>query len=513
MRVSLILITLTQHVIGQTPKACIHDDTYGNDDRPNPPFDDTVPFGGCNLRQDGGTDEEGNPTYICKGYFYDIHDVFGNGAMVAHQCDDSIRLTSGQTSLGQDNALCHVTDVVSGMTFEPCMPGVTSIQYIEGGKTFQNNGVCQGTEMTTPDEDCDFHRQQSAGEYYFCYTSFVVGDDKNVMNNNDDEFGHIVPFMQDYGNNYPVCFQCIHHSNSGIDTTSPAANDYAGVLDIDGAQQNVKNIGAARCDVAQSGSQGDPHLRFADGGYADFKGKNNTYVSLLSAPEIQMAGKTLDSTFMLKHSIQVNGSFFTSIAWTFRTSMDYKGLPNYLLNINIDANRESYVEISGAANASLRSKFQNWTIDDIHVEQLHLTTKITARGWVTEATRKPVYNYMTGAKWRYDISIKPLSNKFTCYPHGLIGQSWDGDQIGFIGKTDEYENLNYIQTSAQAEGAIEGTFKRYLLKHANDVNFKYQRFWKRANEICPPRNSSLLTGKRVFHNYLPLEPAKVSEHE
>ena len=63
------------------------------------------------------------------------------------------------------------------------------------------------------------------------------------------------------------------------------------------------------------GSVGDPHLQFAGGGKADFRGRNGTVYSFLSAPRLQVNVLTEARTFKRAHTATkrqlVHGSFIT----------------------------------------------------------------------------------------------------------------------------------------------------------------------------------------------------------
>ena len=61
-------------------------------------------------------------------------------------------------------------------------------------------------------------------------------------------------------------------------------------------------------------------------------------------------------------------------------------------------------------------------------------------------------------------------------PHGIIGQSFDRDNIAKNGKTDVYPLKGYFKTSALAEGAIEGDASMYIVDGAYDTHFKYSKF-------------------------------------
>ena len=80
-------------------------------------------------------------------------------------------------------------------------------------------------------------------------------------------------------------------------------------------------------------------------------------------------------------------------------------------------------------------------------------------------------------------------------PHGLLGQSWDGDSIAVDGATDDYHQRRaMLKTTAQAEGAIEGVASDYRLASPFATAFKFSRF--DATAPVPPRNVSALTGRK-----------------
>ena len=78
-------------------------------------------------------------------------------------------------------------------------------------------------------------------------------------------------------------------------------------------------------------------------------------------------------------------------------------------------------------------------------------------------------------------------------PHGLIGQTFDGDGMGVIGNTDNY-NSNEVTTSAMGEGAIEGDAADYVMASKFATEFKFSRF---GLTEAKPRDVSKLTGKKM----------------
>ena len=80
-------------------------------------------------------------------------------------------------------------------------------------------------------------------------------------------------------------------------------------------------------------------------------------------------------------------------------------------------------------------------------------------------------------------------------PHGIIGQSYDGDNEGVDGAQDDYRHAGAeMTTMAQAEGAIEGVGADYKVASPFATAFKYSRF---DAEKAAPRDLTLLKGKRV----------------
>ena len=89
-------------------------------------------------------------------------------------------------------------------------------------------------------------------------------------------------------------------------------------------------------------------------------------------------------------------------------------------------------------------------------------------------------------------------------PHGLIGQTFDKDDVAVDGALDDYTGVptpggkpgdTYVVTKAMGEGAIEGVAADYEipLSAPFTVDFKYSRFHARE---AAPRNISALQGKR-----------------
>lgn len=238
---------------------------------------------------------------------------------------------------------------------------------------------------------------------------------------------------------------------------------------------------------ASGSSQGDPHLQFAHGGVADFRGYDKTFFNILSAPGFSFACRTDFATFMLKHGIQIDGSFFTSAIFSILDEDE-------IVRITTEASSTVFANITHKKNMTTLHRWSEYKTNDVLIEVRYLSVIVSNERWKVSIVRKPVYNFVSGPRWRFDFSIesKIAESEMTCYPHGIIGQSFDNDQLAVNGKLDQYDK-KYVKTSAMAEGAIEGNASDYQVNENDDTLFKFSRFKNTLNDICPTRNISLLS--------------------
>jgi hypothetical protein len=104
---------------------------------------------------------------------------------------------------------------------------------------------------------------------------------------------------------------------------------------------------------------------------------------------------------------------------------------------------------------------------------------------------------------RLDLIIKPLVDIYTTpvSPHGLIGQTFDKDDVAVDGALDDYTGTaidrrsRVVVTKAMGEGAIEGVAEDYEIDPKNpfSTSFKFSRF---GLAMAPPRNISVLSGRK-----------------
>ena len=246
-----------------------------------------------------------------------------------------------------------------------------------------------------------------------------------------------------------------------------------------------------------TGAFGDPHLAFAHGGKADFRGSHNDYYVFLSSPGYQFAPffQEIDFIYATPTGLKqlVHGSFMTKASW-----FVLSGGVEYFLHMRAMYKGELVVLYDNENNGSYKNVIQlgPWSKrsfgGDLHIETKMLTVSVTTPTWSVNVTSKPIYGLVAPyndatyesyhGKWepnqrRLDIAIKGD------YPqpdaHGIIGQSYQDDTVR-NGKLDEYGVersdvahattdgwLPPMTTSAQAEGAIEGVYTDYKL-HADE---------------------------------------------
>ena len=98
--------------------------------------------------------------------------------------------------------------------------------------------------------------------------------------------------------------------------------------------------------------------------------------------------------------------------------------------------------------------------------------------------------------------VDPLMNGVA--PHGLIGQTADGDGIAIDGAKDDLRELSkhamkgpgglkLVYPNAQGEGAIEGSIEDYNVRDEYNTEYKYSRF---GASSAPVRNITALSGTK-----------------
>jgi hypothetical protein len=247
---------------------------------------------------------------------------------------------------------------------------------------------------------------------------------------------------------------------------------------------------------------GDPHIVGAHGDKFDFKGEHKVLYSMFSAPGFAVNARFMHDVYSLGQT-EVHGSFITEAY----VSVQLPG--QAILHIGYNAtrpdlalltsgNRESGLSISPFnVNEASEDFFE---LDGLRVvlSKTHMNDAalVVSNGIWRTTFRGHLYPYATTnhEKKRLDLSFSQVDTKVAAKvaPHGLVGQTFDGDKIAVDGAQDDYSG-KVVYTKAMGEGAIEGKASDYVVKSPYSVDFVYSRF---NVEAALPRDVSKLTGPK-----------------
>ena len=208
-------------------------------------------------------------------------------------------------------------------------------------------------------------------------------------------------------------------------------------------------------------------MRLAHGKHADIKGRHNKIFNLISSPGFSLNIKTTNSDFYLnKKRLLVHGSFITEahiVTQNLRVSYyaDKIGTPP-MAWVNGTCYNKSFK--IGAKSLHKCGKE--------NVKTNYSSAFINTYGWDIVITPQPVYNRVSGPLKRLDLKVYKKTNEPS---HGIMGQSYENPRDG---KTDVYPAEGEFTTTAQAEGALDGTIDMYKVEFAYDTNFKFSMFNK-----------------------------------
>jgi hypothetical protein len=304
----------------------------------------------------------------------------------------------------------------------------------------------------------------------------------------------------------PVTHVCQHFSSAAAATCATSAG-----ADICGKKSNDAQCTCTVNSLEESTtttSTGDPHLTFAHGARADFRGENQAWYNMLSARNVSFNVRFVHDDFLNPYKL-IHGSAMKSAAWKLRTNVTGR-IVTVEYNASSAVPNRALVRVSGSkvgvwvAHGGKPFSVENVRVE-LHEKKLsgigkgvwHGVALIVSTGlWRTSVWNKPFPNAAANpGKALLNIHIEPLydADHDKVAPHGLIGQSYDGDGQGVNGAVDDYTASDVVTTKAMAEGAIEGKASEYKMAGKFDIDFLYTRFDKL---LAKPRDVSKLTGSR-----------------
>ena len=255
------------------------------------------------------------------------------------------------------------------------------------------------------------------------------------------------------------------HNVPGIDTSKATGGTCVSYL----SQLNAEYADGS----ATSGAKQDPHLVFANGATADFRGAEDAYFNFLSYPRFSVNVRTQASTFEYKN-IVVNGTYMTEI---FLTAITAKNKKLFYSQSSLRANDNNWGwEMSNGtcAGKSFSTRPHSTRVCDEFRARTELSTTLFTFGkWNVRVSTNHVYGYISGAKRRLDLKIPgPRNDK----SHGILGQSFNTKHSVKSGELDVYPTSGMFQTTAQARGSIEANYTFYQMKGPYTTDYYFSTF-------------------------------------
>lgn len=399
----------------------------------------------------------------------------------AHYGDATMRPALLLLALAGVAAQCPCLD--PGVSDNVCCPATNS----------PTNGCASCTCPTDPASDPT------------CTAIATVNDFYNVLVSNgypDDFATFQVDNPQAPGNVGPNLYICGNLFSSCACDTSKVIIATGEIYSIDGNTFGDTDCISLSCcsatafalgQVVAASASGDPHFQTAHGDRFDFRGETNVMYNVLSHSNVSVNALFQDADFRTAGFRQklVHGSFMRAVFATVVTNA------SHTLKIEFSANRSSLVMVDDGASVHHVASGQAVVFDNVVISLAQRELSLKTPEWII-MVRSKVVPGMIGAptcglgRCSVDIKVLPLfdADHALVAPHGLIGQSFDGDKLAVVGKTDSYK-ADEITTAAMGEGAIEGSAKSYKMADKFSTDFEFSRFGAKS---ALPRDASKLTG-------------------
>lgn len=242
----------------------------------------------------------------------------------------------------------------------------------------------------------------------------------------------------------------------------------------------------------------DPHLWFAHGGRADFRGEDGAVYNLLSAKDFALNVGIKYADFHMKHAL-VHGSAMDAVYVVARTTS------GSILKVQFNATATEHHVAATVQHGATSTKVgagKAFDLDGHHISVSDRALTVSTPKWTLRAASAAFpYASKNPGKVLLDVTLTPaqgyVPDNDIVAPHGIIGQSYDGDNVGINGAIDaaaETTKEAEMTTHAQAEGAIEGAITDYKMQAPFATEFAYSRFDAISASRRDPKK---LTGKRV----------------
>ena len=194
--------------------------------------------------------------------------------------------------------------------------------------------------------------------------------------------------------------------------------------------------------------------------------------------------KTEEAVFFAHHGVlTVNGTFLTEAHVTAQLSPQKRATASFWAS-ELDPNNFGWRVVNGtcvgrAFHFGNRGKKDCF---DLKMAMGYSSATFELGNWTVTVKGMPSCDtghdcLIKGPAHRIDVSFTARGNApARDKPHGLIGQSFATPGLVRNGKQDVYPFAGAYTTTAQAEGAIEGTASEYEMQSAFATEFAFSRF-------------------------------------
>jgi hypothetical protein len=263
---------------------------------------------------------------------------------------------------------------------------------------------------------------------------------------------------------------------------------------------------ATRCSANwfNPGARKDPHIRFAHGGRADIRGEDGAIFNFLSAKNISLNIGFEAADFRWSKRL-VHGTRIDAAYWNVLASNGKTVTVAYAADKNATTLRHATVTVSGTDAPIRVTSRAPFSMADVRVSLKERALTVVGARWSAIASTSAFpFAALNKDKVLLDLEVKPLydADADPVAPHGLWGQSYDGDGIALDGKLDAPKGPE-MTTTAQAEGAIEGTVLDYKVAGPFATDFKYARYNATS---AKHRDVTKLTGAKTHKHHDAVAP-------
>merc|ERR1712113_1377601 len=171
----------------------------------------------------------------------------------------------------------------------------------------------------------------------------------------------------------------------------------------------------------------------------------------------------------------VHGTKMSAAYWVVRTEN------NKMIHIeyNTTGKGAAIYENGAVAPIMLVDEHEEFVRDNLHVQFVDKNKlRVKTEKWEMAASKSPFpFPNLNRGKMLLDVEIVALydADSDVVAPHGIFGQAYDGDKVAVDGAVDSDRSIEST-TKAQAEGAIEGSWRDYKMTDPFATEFKFSRF-------------------------------------